>query len=114
MAVLGSPALISHIVSVEVKHHERRRYEGRGNWVRAQELCESRIGRPGIPVINTVMFRTVSVDRRDLLIRKVGSSRLYKSHADKRTNLRTGFLFRWPIIRMQTARLLHFAREDFV
>ena len=67
-----------------------------------------------VPVINTVMFRTVSVDRRDLLIRKVGSSRLYKSHADKRPNLRTGFLFRWPILRVHIARLLHFAREDFV
>ena len=33
------------------------------SWVSAQELCESRGGRPGLPVpIITVSVRTVSVD----------------------------------------------------
>ena len=41
VAVLGSPSLISLMVSVDVKHHE-------GD----QELCESRGGRPGLPVPN--------------------------------------------------------------
>ena len=40
--VLGSPSLISLMVSVAVKHHGRK----------AQELCESRGGRPGLPVPN--------------------------------------------------------------
>ena len=37
--------------------------EEEGCWIlKAQELCESRGGRPGIPVPNTVIFRTISVD----------------------------------------------------
>ena len=38
-------SLISHTVSVEVKHHETQKCcHGR-----VQELCESRGGRPGLP-----------------------------------------------------------------
>ena len=48
-AVLGSPSLISLMVSVDVKHYERRSETLR---IRAQELCESRGGRPGLPVPN--------------------------------------------------------------
>ena len=46
VAVLGSPSLISLMVSVDVNHHERR------SILRAQELCESRGGRPRLPVPN--------------------------------------------------------------
>ena len=47
VAILGSPSLIVLIVSVDVKQ------------LRAQQLCESRGGRPGFPVPNKP---TVSVD----------------------------------------------------
>ena len=53
VAVLGSPSLISLMVSVDVKHHSIN------HQVRGQELCESRGGRPGLPVPNKP---TVSVD----------------------------------------------------
>ena len=42
VAVLGSPSLISLMVSVDVKQHLKK--------LRAQEVCESRDGRPGLPV----------------------------------------------------------------
>ena len=42
--VLGSPSLIVLTVSVHVKQHLNNR---------AQELCESRGGRPGLPVPNS-------------------------------------------------------------
>ena len=44
VAVVGSPFLIALMVSVDVKHH--------WNYIfyRGQELCESRGGRPGLPV----------------------------------------------------------------
>ena len=42
-AVLGSLSLISLMVSVDVKQHCTQT-------LRAQELCESRGGRPGLPV----------------------------------------------------------------
>ena len=45
VAVLGSPSLIVPTVSVDVKQHNRN-----GTVSRAQELCESRGGRPGLPV----------------------------------------------------------------
>ena len=41
--VLGSPSLIVRTVSVGVKQHTE---------LRAQELCKSRDGRPGLPVPN--------------------------------------------------------------
>ena len=47
--VLGSPSLMVRTVSVDVKQH---------NTLRAQELCESRGGRPGLSVR---IVRTVSV-----------------------------------------------------
>ena len=40
VAVLGSPSLKVLMVSMNVKQHDRR----------AHELCESRGGRPGLPV----------------------------------------------------------------
>ena len=43
------------MVSVDVNHHEIRGSES----VRAQELCESGGGRPGLPVLISI---TVSVD----------------------------------------------------
>ena len=46
------PSLINHTVSVDVKHHERMKYEEKARRSRAQELCESRGGRPGLPVHN--------------------------------------------------------------
>ena len=48
VAVLSFPSLIVLMVSVDVKQHERRRMIGS----RAQELCESRGGRPELPVRN--------------------------------------------------------------
>ena len=48
VAVLGSPSLISLMVSVDVKHHVY--YYALS--LRVQELCESRGGRPGLPVPN--------------------------------------------------------------
>ena len=44
----GLPSLISLMVSVDVKHHERRK----SHHLRAQELCESRCGCPELPVAN--------------------------------------------------------------
>ena len=44
VAVLGSPSLIILIVSVSVKQHLKNR---------ALELCECRVGRPGLPVRNS-------------------------------------------------------------
>ena len=44
---LGSPSLISLLVSVDVKHHERRTLS------EGQELCQSRSGHPGLPVPDT-------------------------------------------------------------
>ena len=41
VAVLGSPSLISLMVSVDVKQHLKEIAK-----IRAQELCESRGGRP--------------------------------------------------------------------
>ena len=48
VAVLGSPSLISLIVSVDVKQHERKKKDQS----RAQELCGSR-GVPWLPVPNS-------------------------------------------------------------
>ena len=49
-----SPSLISLMVSVDVKHHvyllTYRPY------FRAQELCESRGGRPGLPSLISLRF----------------------------------------------------------
>ena len=49
LAVLGSPSLIVPTVSVDVKQQ--------WTWThchhRVQELCESRSGRPGLPVLNS-------------------------------------------------------------
>ena len=43
VAVLGTPSLITLMVSVDIKQHLKNR---------VQELCESRGGRPGLPVPN--------------------------------------------------------------
>ena len=43
--ILGSPSLIVLMVSVDVEQHLKK--------LRAQELCESRGGRPGLPVPNS-------------------------------------------------------------
>ena len=48
VVVLGSPSLISLMVSMAVKHNERRKC----CFLRARELCEGRGGRPGRPVPN--------------------------------------------------------------
>ena len=48
-----SPSLISLMVSVDVKHHVYLRR------IIVQELCESRGGRPGLPVLKSLL---VSVD----------------------------------------------------
>ena len=45
VAVLGSPSLIVLTVSVDVKQHLKKK-----RVLRAQKLCESRGGRPGLPV----------------------------------------------------------------
>ena len=47
--VLGSPSLIVLMVSVDVKQHKTRT----AREFRVQELCESRGGRPGLPVPNS-------------------------------------------------------------
>ena len=44
-----SPSLISHLASVDVKQNVLDR-------IRAQELCESRGGRPGLPSLINVRF----------------------------------------------------------
>ena len=49
VAILGSPSLISLMVSVDVKQHLEEIAE-----LRAQELCESRGGCPGLPVPNSL------------------------------------------------------------
>ena len=56
VAVLGSPSLISLMVSVDVKQHLKEIAK-----IRAQELCESRGGRPGLPVPNIVLMASVDV-----------------------------------------------------
>ena len=43
------PSLISLMVSVDVKHHDYRN-------CRAQQLCESRGGRPGLPSLINQRF----------------------------------------------------------
>ena len=43
--VLGSPSLIGLMVSVDVEQHLNKH--------RAQEMCESGGGRPGLPVPNS-------------------------------------------------------------
>ena len=49
VAVLGSPSLIVFVVSVDVKQHlEKKKLADR-----AQEVCERRGGRPGLPVPNS-------------------------------------------------------------
>ena len=47
VAVLVSPSQIVTTVSVDVKQHRT------GIIVRAQELCQNRDGRPGLPVPNS-------------------------------------------------------------
>ena len=47
VAVLGSPSLIVLMVSVDVKQHLNIGHH------RAQKLCESRGGRPWLPVANS-------------------------------------------------------------
>ena len=49
VVVLGSPPLIVHMVTVDVKQQLRKKL----GVVRAQELCESRGGHPGLPVSNS-------------------------------------------------------------
>ena len=51
VAVLSSPSPIALMVSVDVR---------RRPWFRAQELCESRDGRPGLSFLT--VFDMVSVD----------------------------------------------------
>ena len=48
VALLASPSLISLMISVDVKHNERRRC----CCLRAQELCGSQGGRPGLSIPN--------------------------------------------------------------
>ena len=53
VVILGSPSLIVHMVSVDVKQQLKKK-KRRKNWSnRAQELCESRGGRPGLPVLSS-------------------------------------------------------------
>ena len=47
--VLGSPSLIVPMVSVDLKQH----FKKKTSEFRAHELCESRGGRPGLPVPNS-------------------------------------------------------------
>ena len=56
VAVLGSTSLIVLIVSVDVKQQNRL--------PRAQELCESRGGRPGFLGSLSLIILMVSVDRK--------------------------------------------------
>ena len=53
VAVLGSPFLIDLIVSVDVSNIEKE------TRLRTQELCESRGGRPGLPVPNSLSLRSL-------------------------------------------------------
>ena len=48
--VLGSPSRIVCTVSVDVRQHLKRKSQE----IRAQELCESRGGRPGLPISNSL------------------------------------------------------------
>ena len=48
VSVLGSTSLTVLVVSVDVKQHGKRRYT-----IRAQELCGSRGGHPGLPAPNS-------------------------------------------------------------
>ena len=56
VVVLGSPSLISLMVSVDVNQHFNQRIH---SIYRSQELCKSRGGRPGLPSLISLM---VSVD----------------------------------------------------
>ena len=49
VAVLGSPSLIVLVVSVDLTHHLNLDFDEN---IRAQKLCESRGGRPGLAVRN--------------------------------------------------------------
>ena len=49
--VLGSRSLTVLTVSVDIKQHCG--HKATLNRLRAQELCESRGGRPGLPVLNS-------------------------------------------------------------
>ena len=57
VAVLGSPSLIVLLVSVDVKQHGANGPSGLCGHIatlnKHQELCESRDGRPGLPVPNS-------------------------------------------------------------
>ena len=66
MAVLGSPSAIDLMVSVDVKQHLKKH-----GAFKTQELCESRGGRPGLPVPNSPM---ISVDVMQQLKKKHGAS----------------------------------------
>ena len=52
---LPSPSLISNLASVDVKQNGQRSW----TYIRAQELCESGDGHPGLPVL---MSLTLFVD----------------------------------------------------
>ena len=52
VAVLGSLPIISLMVSVDVKQYRRETHRE----TRAQELCESRGGRPGLPSLINLRF----------------------------------------------------------
>ena len=58
MVVLSSPSLIVRTVSVDVKQHE---LELELSLVRAQELCESRDWRPGLPVLKLLITISISM-----------------------------------------------------
>ena len=49
VAVLGSPSLIVSVVSVDIKHHQKQ-------CIRAQELCESPGGHPGLLSLISLQF----------------------------------------------------------
>ena len=51
VAVLGSPSLIVRTVSVNVSNTKKE--EGKKCSHGAQEVCESRGGRPGLPIPNS-------------------------------------------------------------
>ena len=53
VATLTYPSLISLMVSVDIKHHVYFVDVMQHRLNRARELCESRGGRPGLPVPNS-------------------------------------------------------------